>query len=242
MQAVAVRLALDVGEIDLAAEWMSCRERWVAWAGDVPGRAEQHLLEAECRRATGDSAGAQAAATRAREAASDLRQPLTLHAAHRLLGELATDTGHHAQAADHLREALTLAEACAAPYERALTLLALADLAAATGERQQAVQHLDEARAICAALDARPALRRADALAARLAATRDARLNLPAGLTAREAEVLRLVATGLTSRAIAERLFVGAVTVDNHIAHILTKTGCANRAEAAAFAQRHGLV
>jgi predicted ATPase/DNA-binding CsgD family transcriptional regulator len=63
----------------------------------------------------------------------------------------------------------------------------------------------------------------------------------PAGLSAREVEVLRLVAAGKTNREIAEMLFLSIPTVNNHVAHILTKTETANRAEAAAFALRYGL-
>src|SRR5262249_9513136 len=61
-------------------------------------------------------------------------------------------------------------------------------------------------------------------------------------LTAREASVLRLVARGRTNRQIGEQLHVSEHTVANHIRAILIKTGCANRAEAAAWAQRAGLL
>ena len=64
----------------------------------------------------------------------------------------------------------------------------------------------------------------------------------PGHLSDREAEVLRLVATGLGNRAIGERLFISQNTVANHVRAILTKTGCANRTEATMFAVRHRLV
>jgi DNA-binding CsgD family transcriptional regulator/tetratricopeptide (TPR) repeat protein len=63
----------------------------------------------------------------------------------------------------------------------------------------------------------------------------------PAGLTAREVEVLRLVASGATNAHIAEALSISPRTVDVHMSSILTRTGCANRAAAVAFAVRHGL-
>ncbi|WP_434667135.1 AAA family ATPase [Paraburkholderia sp. A3BS-1L] len=63
----------------------------------------------------------------------------------------------------------------------------------------------------------------------------------PAGLSTREAEVLRLVSSGLGNREIAARLFVSPNTIANHIRAILTKTHSANRTEAAAFAVRNGL-
>jgi HD-GYP domain-containing protein (c-di-GMP phosphodiesterase class II) len=64
----------------------------------------------------------------------------------------------------------------------------------------------------------------------------------PAGLTAREVEVLRLLARGLANKEIAQRLFISAKTVGNHIEHIYTKIGSTNRATASLFAQRHGLM
>jgi DNA-binding NarL/FixJ family response regulator len=65
--------------------------------------------------------------------------------------------------------------------------------------------------------------------------------GLPAGLSEREAEVLRLVAAGCSNRQIGEELSISLNTVDRHVSNILTKVGAANRAEAASFAVRNGL-
>jgi len=59
-----------------------------------------------------------------------------------------------------------------------------------------------------------------------------------AAFTAREREVLRLMADGLSNRAIAARLVVSANTVRNHVQHILTKSGAHSRSEAVSFALR----
>lgn len=64
----------------------------------------------------------------------------------------------------------------------------------------------------------------------------------PAGLTAREVEVLRLLVLGLTNREIATRLVISAKTAGNHVEHIYTKIGVSNRAAASIFAVRHGLL
>jgi HD-GYP domain-containing protein (c-di-GMP phosphodiesterase class II) len=64
----------------------------------------------------------------------------------------------------------------------------------------------------------------------------------PAGLTAREVEVLTLVARGLSSKEIAKQLVISPKTVSNHIEHIYTKTGASARAAAALFAIQHGLL
>ena len=64
---------------------------------------------------------------------------------------------------------------------------------------------------------------------------------LPDGLTEREAEVLALIAAGLSNTEIAERLFVAETTVKTHINRIFAKTQSRDRAQAALYAQRHGL-
>ena len=64
----------------------------------------------------------------------------------------------------------------------------------------------------------------------------------PAGLSDREVEVLRLVARGLSNRAIAERLSVSPRTAEHHVQHIYTKLGASTRAAAAMFAMEHGLL
>jgi DNA-binding CsgD family transcriptional regulator len=64
----------------------------------------------------------------------------------------------------------------------------------------------------------------------------------PDGLTAREVEVLRLLAAGLTNKEIAAALVVSDRTVGNHIANLYAKIGARRRADATAYALRHGLV
>jgi len=65
--------------------------------------------------------------------------------------------------------------------------------------------------------------------------------GLPAGLTAREAEVLALAASGLTTAQIAERLVISPKTADSHIQHIYAKIGCSTRGAAVLFALQHHL-
>ena len=64
----------------------------------------------------------------------------------------------------------------------------------------------------------------------------------PAGLSAREADVLRLVATGLTNAEVAEKLFLSSRTVDWHLSSIYRKLGLHSRTEATRFAAEHGLL
>ena len=68
------------------------------------------------------------------------------------------------------------------------------------------------------------------------------RREWPAGLTSREVEVLRLVARGLSHKQIAEQLVISRKTASHHVEHIYTKIGASNRAMAALFAMKHGLM
>lgn len=71
---------------------------------------------------------------------------------------------------------------------------------------------------------------------------RSARPPLPAGLTTREAEVLRLLTLGLTTREVARELAITAKTADHHVQHIYTKIGVSTRGAAALFAIEHGIL
>jgi DNA-binding CsgD family transcriptional regulator len=66
--------------------------------------------------------------------------------------------------------------------------------------------------------------------------------SYPGGLTAREAEVLRLAARGLTTGQIAGRLEISVKTADHHIQHVYAKAGVSSRGAAALWAMEHGLV
>jgi DNA-binding NarL/FixJ family response regulator len=66
--------------------------------------------------------------------------------------------------------------------------------------------------------------------------------SAPAGLTAREIDVLRLIAAGRSNPEIAKELFVSEATVKTHINHVFAKTGARDRAQAVRFAYQHGLV
>lgn len=238
---LAVELALDAGDLPGARAWLDAHDRWLAWAGAILGQAEGQLGWAAYHRAAGESPLARRYAERALAHAIAPRQPLALLAAHRLLGELDTMVGCLADAAAHLDAALALADACAAPYERALTLLAIAELRAAERRPDEAAATLDRARAILEPLEARPALGRAAALAADFAAEPAAPAPFPGRLSRREAEVLRLLAAGQSNGQIAQALFLSPRTVQRHVANVYLKIGAHCRADAVAYALRHAL-
>ncbi len=242
LQRLAFGLALDAGDLPLARTWLAAHDRWLAWNGASLGRAAGLIGWAAYRRATGDLAQAQQLALQARELAREPRHPGELLASERLLGELATIDGRHEDAATHFAAALALAESTAAPYARALTLLALAELCGLTGAIGRARNLLDEVVAIGRPLGAAPLCARADALRAGLTEAAVPAPPRPAvRLTRREDEVLRLIASGESNPAIAARLGVSLRTVERHITNLYAKIDARGKADATAYALRHNL-
>lgn len=129
-------------------------------------------------------------------------------------------------------------------HETAVVLAEAAAAALASNNRPGARSRLREARAIAADLGAAPLLARIDDLAARgrLTATESGTSDHAFGLTRRELDVLRLLASGRTNQQIAAGLFISANTVATHVTRILTKLGAASRTQAAARARESGLL
>ena len=232
---VAAVLSLDQRDTAAARAWLEAHDRWLEWSTAVLGRADGHLAWSAYHRATGDAGAATREAEQALACATAPRQPLALVAAYRVLGELAVSTRRSERARGFLAQALGLADACAAPFERSCVLVALAELSGVHGERVEAGRLLEDVRAIARRLGAAPLLARADALAARLGTAR------PAGLSEREIEVLQLVAEGLTDAQVADRLSLSPRTVSQHLRSIYNKLGVNSRAAATRFAVEHGL-
>jgi DNA-binding CsgD family transcriptional regulator len=142
-------------------------------------------------------------------------------------------------------------------FPLAYALLRLAGALAAGGQRAAASEAVGEARRLAEDMGATPLLEEITALAraARLEAAGgegDAPATTPErgtgddaleelGLTAREGEVLRLIADGRSNGQIADELFITRKTASVHVSNILAKLGVATRVEAAALAHRRGL-
>ena len=240
LQRIACHLSLAAGKRAEARQWIEAHDHWIAWSGADLGHADGQFLWAEYQHADGDVALARQRGEQALAHASDPRQPLALIAIHRFLGELDTDERRFAEAEDHLQESLSLADACLAPFERALTLLATAELRVAQKQPDDARELLGEVRTICEPLGAKPTLERVTALENRLGLP--PKVVHPAGLSAQEVEVLRLIAQGLTDVQAAEQLFLSPRTIGSHLATIYSKLGVSSRAAATRFAVEHGLV
>jgi tetratricopeptide (TPR) repeat protein len=157
---LAAQLALDSHDLATARAWLEAHDYWLEWSGAVLGQAEAALGWAQYHHTDGDAEQARIAAEQAFIQASDPRQPLALLAIHRFLGQLDVAAAHIDAAEAHLQESLRLADACAAPFERALTLLGMAELGVAQGRWDEARALLDEVRIICEPLGARPTLER----------------------------------------------------------------------------------
>jgi len=127
------------------------------------------------------------------------------------------------------------------PYALARVLVSQAEAAAAAGDRTGAREALEEAGAIAADLDARP-LRDEVARLARRVGLRGAVRAGPDVLTARERDVLRLVAVGHSNSRIGAELYLSPKTVSVHVSRIIAKLEVTNRIEAAAVAHRLGLL
>lgn len=106
----------------------------------------------------------------------------------------------------------------------------------ALGDEEGCALEFDAARAAFERLGAAPDLERVEALAG----ARTERRADP--LTPRQTEVLRLVATGKTNRAIAEELFLSQRTVERHVSDILSRLNVSSRAAATAWAYEHDLI
>jgi DNA-binding NarL/FixJ family response regulator len=132
-----------------------------------------------------------------------------------------------------LRRAFDSWQELGAPYEAARTRLLLARACGVLGDEDGATLEFDAARRAFTSLGATPDLLRIQGRGG----------PEPAGdLTAREAEVLRLIAAGKTNRAIAQTLVISEKTVARHVSNIFTKIGVSSRAAATAYAYEHDLV
>jgi len=161
-------------------------------------------------------------------------------AADRYRGMLAALAGDEAGAAAHFAAAVALDERGGGRPWLAHSRFEWARwLARRGGDAAAARAQLDAALALGRALGMAGLARRCEALQRELEGGTAAPPAAPDGLSRRELEVLRLLSVGHSNQAIAESLFISPHTVAHHVRHILSKTDCRSRTEAAAWAHRH---
>jgi DNA-binding CsgD family transcriptional regulator len=156
-------------------------------------------------------------------------------------GAVTLAEGDASGAIDPLRRAQEVWQRVGAPYLSARIRLLMARAFQALGDVDGTLLELDAARKIFVQLGAVPDVVATEAMAnparAGAASTVDAH-----GLSARELEVLRLVAAGKTNKVIASELFLSEKTVDRHVSNIFVKLDVPSRAAATAWAYQHHLV
>lgn len=191
--------------------------------------------------AAGDLQAAREAAEKLGEIAEALGAPLLLAQAAGARGAVHLEEGEARAAVAELRTARTTWEALEVPYEAARTQVLLARACRELGDEDTADMELDGAVAMLEGLGAQADL-------ARIASARGDAAMRPStspddhGLTRRELEVLRRLASGATNRSIGKELFISERTVERHVSHIFAKLRVSSRAAATAYAYEHGLV
>jgi ATP/maltotriose-dependent transcriptional regulator MalT len=187
--------------------------------------------------AAGDLIGAADAADELDRIAAAYDSPALAASALSARGRLHLAQGDSAAACTTLQEALKHWQGLEVPYEVATARLLLGQACRNCGDEDGAMRSLDRAAAIFDQLGAALDARHTRDLTSSASAT-----PLPGGLTAREAEVLSLVASGRTNKDIAAALHLSERTVARHLSNIFTKIGVTSRTAATAFAYENNLV
>jgi DNA-binding NarL/FixJ family response regulator len=227
-------LRLAQGKIEAAA---ASSRRVVAEGRNPRTRAAELGAHVDIMLAAGDVAAARAAAEELGTIAARLSSPYLQATASQALGAVLLAEGDPRSALASLRRAATGWLELGAPYERARVHALIGLAHRALGDGDTAAMELDAAAKALRALGATPDANRVDALARTDSAGKGAE-----PLTAREVQVIQLVATGRTNRAIAEALGISEKTVARHLSNIFTKLGLSSRAAATAYAYQHRLL
>lgn len=226
-------LRLAQGDADAAA---AAVRRCLAETRSPLKRSRLLPAYAEITVAAGDLDEARGAANELDEIARDYPSAMLRAIAGYVRGAVELAAGDAQAALVTLRDALLTWQELEAPYEAARTRVQLALACRALGDEDTTFLELDTARRVFDELGAGPDVGRIDVLAGRPEA------GETYGLTARELEVLRLVAAGKTNRDIAATLVVSEHTVARHVQNIFGKLRVSSRTAATAFAFEHELL
>jgi len=240
-------IALDRGDYQNASDLAERHLRRLATANRTERAAALELLiRVETRREPAhDLERARQSLEELRSIAAGAKTPPLLASANLGAGLIARAEGDFDHARRDLEDAVDAFDESGAPFEAACARIDLASVMERLGRGDAAIAELDRAIAALAQLDARLVLASAQAVRDRLSArpasstvlARDAR-----GLTARELEVLRLISSGLSNQAIADRLCISEHTVHRHVANTLSKLDVSSRSAAVAQVAKLGLL
>jgi DNA-binding NarL/FixJ family response regulator len=226
-------LRLAQGRVDAAAAAIRTA---LDGAQDRLARAKVLVAYVEVVLAADDVSAARTAAWELSEIAADLGMPLLQAVAAHATGAVLLAEGDPRAALATLRRAWTAWRELQAPYEAARARVLMGLACRALGDTDTAELELDAACRVFQQLGAAPEIARVEA-ESRMAAP-----SAAGGLTAREVQVLRLVAAGKGNRAIAADLVISEHTVARHVQNIFAKLDVSSRSAATAFAFEHGLL
>ena len=227
------QLRLAQGQIDAAA---AAIRRAVDEAHDRVTRARLLPVHVEIMLGARDIQAARAAADELSEIAAEIDAQLLQAMSAAATGAVLLAEGDTRAALEALRRAWKSWQELEAPYEAARVRVLIGLTCRDLGDEDTAAMELDAARRALQQLGAASDLVRLEEL------SRTRAPQPTSGLTAREIEVLRLVAAGHTNRAIADKLVISEKTVARHMSNIFTKLGLSSRSAATAYAYEHDLV
>lgn len=219
-------IRLAKGQVEAAATALQ-RERDEARAASSKCAVLPAFVEVMLAR--GDIAAAGSAAEELEATAESLGAPYVRALASAATGSVLVASRRPDEALAVLRSALRWWQELGAPYEAARTRLQIGLACLALGDRDAADLEVAAARKTFAELGAAPD-------AAKLEVK-----TVAGGLSTREVEVVRLVASGKSNRDIANQLFISEKTVARHVSNIFSKLGVSTRAAATAYVYEHGL-
>lgn len=226
---------LRLGQGDVGAAATMIRG---ALEGTRDRAARSRLLPAfvEIGLAAGDVPAARRAADELAAIAAALDAPFLQAVAAHARGAVLLGEGDARAAVPLLRQAWMAWQEVEGPYEAARARVLIGRACRDIGDKEAADMELDAARRVFQQLEAHPDLARVEAL------TGTAPARSAGGLSARELQVLRLVAAGRSNRAIAAELFISERTVERHVSNIFVKLDVSSRTAATAYAYEHQLV
>jgi DNA-binding NarL/FixJ family response regulator len=231
-------LRLAQGRVTGAAATM---RRLMIETTDPRVRLRLLFAQIEIMLAAGDVPAARAAAEEL-AAAADAMGSALLHArAAHGLGAVRLAEGDARAAVTALRQAADAWRRLGVPYESARVRALTAEAHRALGDEESAAMELEAARQVFRELGAGLELAKLEPQHDGSSRGSTAPMASTGRLTAREVEVLRVVATGATNRDVAARLEISEKTVARHLSNIFTKLGVSSRAAATSYVYRHGL-
>jgi ATP/maltotriose-dependent transcriptional regulator MalT len=226
------QLLLAQGRVDAA---LDATRHALDQAEDPVTRATLLPPHIEIALAGGDVAAALVAGDELSSIAAKWNTPLLHAISSHAIGSVLLAEGNARAALVALRRSAAGWRNLGVPYEGARTRVVMALACRALGDESSAEMEFDAARSVFQQLEATPDLARVEELASMVR-------RAAGGLTPREMQVLALLATGRTNRAIASELVISEKTVAAHVSSVFIKLGLSSRSAATAYAYEHHLV